>query len=157
MKINIMKKNLLFIVVFSICIFSSIAQNNNRDRIKMLKVSFITNAIDLTPSEAEKFWPIYNLHHKKINQLKYKLERGNFNSNENGVTIDNINNEKAKELVYEVLNTESEIVNIKKQLIEELSSVISSKKILKLQKAERDFNKRMLQEFGKRRRIMNGQ
>jgi len=156
MKTNRMKKNLLFLIIFSICTFSSIAQNKNRDRIKMLKISYISNAIDLTPNEAEKFWPIYNEFEKNTGQLKNQLERGNFNSIKNASSIDALSDEKAEELVSNMLTTESEIAKAKNQLVKELSSIISFKKILKLQKAERDFNKRMLQEFGKRRR-MNGQ
>lgn len=153
MKTNMMKKKLLFIAVFLVCILSSVAQNKNRDRIKMLKISFISNAIDLTPNEAEKFWPIYNQHDTKIKQLKSQLERGNFNNSEG---LDSMSDKKAKELIDNILNKEGEILKLKKELVKELASVISAKKILKLQKAEHDFNRRMLQEFGKRRR-MNGQ
>lgn len=153
MKTNMMKKKLLFIAVFLVCILSSVAQNKNRDRIKMLKISFISNAIDLTPNEAEKFWPIYNKHNTKITQLKSQLERGNFNNSEG---IDSMSDKKAKELIDNILNKEGEILKSKKELVDELTNVISAIKILKLQKAERDFNRRMLQEFGKRRR-MNGQ
>lgn len=155
MKTKMMKKKLLFIVVFSVCILSSVAQNKNRNRIKMLKVSFISNAIELTSNEAEKFWPIYNQYDSKIKKLKSQLERDNFNNSEG---IDAMSDKKAEELIHRNLNTENEIVTSRKQLVEELTSVISAKKILKLQKAERDFNRRMLQEFGKRRRMnMNGQ
>ena len=155
MKTKMMKKKLLFIVVFSVCILSSVAQNKNRNRIKMLKVSFISNAIELTSNEAEKFWPIYNQYDSKIKKLKSQLERGYLNNLEG---IDAMNDKKAEELIHRNLNTENEIVTSRKQLVEELTSVISAKKILKLQKAERDFNRRMLQEFGKRRRMkMNGQ
>ena len=148
-----MKKKLLFIAVFLVCILSSVGQNKNRDRIKMLKISFISNAIDLTPNEAEKFWPVYNQHDTKIKQLKSQLERGNFNNSEG---LDSMSDKKAKELIDNILNKEGEILKLKKELVKELASVISAKKILKLQKAEHDFNRRMLQEFGKRRR-MNAQ
>ncbi len=153
MKTNTMKKYLLLIVLLSVCIFNAEAQNKNRNRIKTLKVSFISNAIELTSKEAEKFWPIYNLYDSEIKQLKSQLERDNFNNLD---AIDSMSDKKANELIYHILNTENKIATLRKQLVEKLTSVISSKKILKLQKAERDFNRRMLHEFGKRRR-MNGQ
>lgn len=31
-----------------------------RDKMKAEKVAFLTTAMDLTPAEAEKFWPLYN-------------------------------------------------------------------------------------------------
>jgi len=31
-----------------------------RERLELFKIQFITKKIDLTPAEAEKFWPVYN-------------------------------------------------------------------------------------------------
>ncbi|MGI5847272.1 MAG: hypothetical protein ACOX5T_04525 [Candidatus Cryptobacteroides sp.] len=35
-------------------------QGNWMDRVKAEKIAFLTNAMELSPAEAEKFWPIYN-------------------------------------------------------------------------------------------------
>ena len=42
------------------------AQDNNRrkdwhERIKAERIAYLTDAMDLTPAEAEKFWPVYNM------------------------------------------------------------------------------------------------
>jgi hypothetical protein len=31
-----------------------------RERLESFRIQFITNKLDLTPAEAEKFWPVYN-------------------------------------------------------------------------------------------------
>jgi hypothetical protein len=31
-----------------------------RERLELFKIQFITKKLDLTPAEAEKFWPVYN-------------------------------------------------------------------------------------------------
>ena len=86
MKIKNILALLLFLVTFSIY-----AQNDKtdekREKIKAFKVSFLTTELELTPTEAEKFWPIYNAyddkqlelrHYKKKKYLK-KLEDDNIN------------------------------------------------------------------------------
>ncbi len=57
-----MKNILLILVVFVFTTTTVEAQKMNRERIKLLKISYITDAINLTPTEAEKFWPVYNLY-----------------------------------------------------------------------------------------------
>jgi len=56
-------------------------------------------------------------------------------------------------LLNETVNLEKEISEIKIKMIQELSKIISAHKIVKLQKSERDFNKRILQEYGRRKRL----
>ena len=53
--------SIVFIISFSILSFSQ----GNRDKIKTLKIAFITEKLDLSEQEAQKFWPIYNKYDKK--------------------------------------------------------------------------------------------
>jgi hypothetical protein len=147
------------LILFAFC-FLSInfinAQQMQRQRIKLLKTSFITDAINLTPKEAEKFWPIYNLYTKKIQRLKITSETS-FKTKARLVGgIDNITEEQAQKLIDNAIKTEQQITATKINMIRELSTVISGKKIVLLKIAERSFNRKMLQELGKRRR-MQGQ
>ena len=48
------------------------------DKFKSEKIAFITQAIELSPAEAEKFWPVYNEYEKKKWELisdKHEMER----------------------------------------------------------------------------------
>ncbi len=132
------------------------AQKMNRQKIKLLKITFITEAINLTPQEAEKFWPIYNLHSNKMQQAKRALNENLISEIRLAGGIENITETKAQKLIDKTLFLEQQITDTKIKMIQELSNVISAKKIIKLQKTERDFNRRLLQEFGKRRRLLQG-
>ena len=157
MKIKIikMKKNL---IILSLIIFSTFclnAQNRNREKLNSFKTSYITNVINLTPSEAEKFWPVYNLYSKKIQSLRILIEGGLLREINETKGIDNISNKEADAYVSKLITLENDITANKISLIKELSKIISAKKILKLQKAEKDFNRKILQEYGKRKRMQN--
>jgi len=149
-----MIKNLHFIL-FSLLITANISaqQNLKRENIKLLKTAFITEAIDLTSSEAEKFWPVYNLYSDKIQSLKFSLENGMRRKINSSGGFDNISEEQAQKFIQEYTKIEQEISANKTNMIVELSKILPPKKILKFQKAEKDFNRRMLQEYGKRRRL----
>ena len=42
------------------------SQRPNQDEIESRKIAFLTTVIDLTPSEATRFWPVYNEWSKKM-------------------------------------------------------------------------------------------
>jgi hypothetical protein len=152
-----MKKLITLFILFVLSINLIQAQQMQRQRIKALKTSYITNALNLTPKEAEKFWPVYNLYTQKIQDLKMDSEMSTQKQIRSAGSIDNITNEQAKKLIAKSLKNQQKITDAKFSMVKELSSIISSKKILLLQKTERNFNRKMLQELGKRRRMMQGQ
>lgn len=140
------------IIVF-LAFFSNklIAQQGPGQRIRLLKTSYITQAIDLAPSEAEQFWPIYNLYTKKLQKLKMANEVLIKQKINQVGGIDFLSDQAANEILNTIKNNEKEISATKIEMITKLQKVISAKKILLLHKAERSFNRRMLQELGKRR------
>jgi len=147
-------KNILLIVSIIVLTTSIVdAQNMNRPKIKLLKTSYITDAINLSPAEAEKFWPVYNLYTDKIQQLKRSLDIEIRQAIISAGGLENISETDAQNTLDQMLSLEQEIGDNKVKLITELSKIISAKKIVTLQKAERDFNRQILQEFGRRKRI----
>ena len=148
-----MKKLLFISIFFLIATNSVVGQKMNRQKIKLLKTAYITDAITLKPTEAEKFWPVYNQYSNQIQQLKFKLEGGKMQEINAAGGIEEISEAKAKEIINQSLIFEKEIYEAKINMINELSKIISAQQIVKLQKAERDFNKRILQEYGKRKRM----
>lgn len=152
-----MKKLITLFILFILSINLIQAQQMQRQRIYALKTSYITNTLNLTPKEAEKFWPIYNLYTKKIQDLKMDSEMSIQKQIRLSGSIDNITNEQAKELISKSLKNQQKITDAKIKMVKELSAIIPYRKILLLQKTERGFNRKMLQELGKRRRMIQGQ
>ena len=147
-----MKKTLLltlFLLFITTTIFAQ--QKMKRENIKLLKTAYLTDALDLTSAEAEKFWPVYNLYAEKIQNLKFSTEAGMHRKINLLGGIDQVSEEQAQKLIDDSLKMEQEISTNKTKMTVELSKILSAKKILKLKKAENDFNRRMLQEYGKRR------
>ena len=147
-------KKLLFIAFLLLLTTSSVvSQKMNRQKITLLKTAFITDAIVLKPKEAEKFWPVYNQYSKQLQQLKFKLEGGKIREINAAGGVENISEANAQEIINQSLVFEKEIYETKIKMVKELSKIISAQQIVKLQKAERDFNKRILQEYGRRNRM----
>lgn len=147
-----MKKKLILTILF-IAVFSTFsqAQQMKRENIKLLKTSYITDALDLSPAEAEKFWPVYNLYTDKIHESKFKLENQIFRQINTQGGIDSLTEKQAQEYIEKSIQLREEITNNQTKMIRELSKILPAVKVIKLQKAEKDFNRRILQEYGKRK------
>ncbi|MCS6819177.1 MAG: hypothetical protein NZ522_04440 [Chitinophagales bacterium] len=57
----------LFISLMSL---NSYAQPQGGDRVESLRVAFITDYLQLTPEESQKFWPIYNQYRNELKSLR---------------------------------------------------------------------------------------
>lgn len=150
-------KNILLIVAF--LIFTPVAvkaQEGDRiEKIKALKTAYITKELDLTAKEAEKFWPIYNEYSNKIDQLRFTDTKSLFHKIKDVGGIDNLSDKEANSIVSKLAQIDLEMAKEKEKLYKSLSGVISSKKILKLIRAENGFGKELLKRFRENRRNPN--
>lgn len=143
-------KNILPLIMFFIT-FSFYAQDDKkvdekREKIKAYKVSFLTTELELTPTEAEKFWPVYNafddkqfeLRHEKMKTYMRKLDDDKINS---------ISEKEAATLLSQIESTDKELYLLREKYMSNLKKILSAKKILKLKKSEDDFNRKLLKQY----------
>jgi len=146
-----MKKLTLFILILLSGLNNLIAQQNRdkHDNFRAYKIAYITQQLDLTPTEAEKFWPLYNEFGKQFYKLKVIDKRDMKRKIKENGGIDTLSEGEANEYVTILLNSEEEIVKLKKKFYDRLKNVLSPNKILKLYNAEDEFNRKLLSEFRK--------
>jgi len=126
------------------------AQEPKKDKFKALKVAFITKELDLTSAEAEKFWPVYNafddkqfeIRFNKMKGIKQKLEKQDINT---------LTDKEATVLLAQIESAEDELYQNKKKFMQNIKSIISPVKIIKLKKAEDDLNKKLLKQYRDKR------
>jgi len=124
-----MKKYLLILLVTigSISIAKSQNETNPRsEKIQALKIAFITQKLQLTSAEAEKFWPVYNQYENEINSLRA--------NNKNG----------------DVLENEEKLLNIRKKYKTSFEKIIGPQKLNQLFNAERDFRGVLIKQLKNR-------
>lgn len=141
-------KRIIILLLLFIGINWAHAQNNDKhENLKALKTAFITQELDLSPKEAEKFWPIYNVYDEKIYNLKVVRHNEGKNKIKKKGGYDALNEKEAEDFLAALIRYEEEELMAKKELFKQLKKVISSKKILQLQRAESDFNRKLLREY----------
>ena len=148
-----MKTKILFPIIFLLVASLSFSQGfkEKREKVKALKVAYITEQLELTTDEAQKFWPIYNtfddkqgeLRHEKMKSILDRFKPGN---------VEKLSEKDASNSLAQMEKIEEDLFNLKKKFIKDLQSVISAKKIIKLKKAEEDFNRELLKQMREKRR-----
>ncbi|WP_460219602.1 sensor of ECF-type sigma factor [Psychroserpens sp. MEBiC05023] len=141
-----MKKTLITLLFLALTLYSFGQRKERLERIKALKVAFITEKLELTEAEAQKFWPVYNAIETKKETLRketQKLRRS--------IDFESLTNDEANKLITDMLGIENRKHNLRSKQINDLLRVIPAKKVILLKLVEEQFNKRMLQEMKKRR------
>ncbi len=140
-----MKKTIITLLVISFSL-SAFAQKHDRTkRIKALKVAHISEKLNLTENEAQKFWPIYNAYDSNVFKLKHESIREI--RHEIKEKADTLTEERADELLNQLTDFENDLHKEKIQLINKLQKIISSKKIILLIVAEESFKRKLFEQF----------
>jgi hypothetical protein len=123
----------------------------NKEKIKAMKISFLTNKLDLTPEEAQQFWPIYNEYENKKEALRKekrmdkrpKGEDTKLSDDEIDQRMDNYFKIRQKEL------------DLDKEYHAKFKTVIPIKKVGKLYLAQEEFKRELLRKIRNHKRASN--
>lgn len=148
-----MKKHLFTTLILVFLCTNFLAQKNkkSKEKIKAFKVSYLTQELNLTPENAEKFWPVYNNHQEKLDTLRsqriYRI-RKKIKSAED---FDAITEEASKSFVISKINLDKKVLIEKELFLTKVSKILSYKKILKLQISEREFTRKLMHSYRDRK------
>jgi hypothetical protein len=120
-----MKRCLLFTILVSAVLFVS-AQNGNR--IRALEIAYITNKLNLSPEEAQRFWPIYNNYSLELKVARMKA----INNNSSEIELDEA------------------LLNIRKKYSVQFGQVLPPAKVDTFFKSEKEFGHFVQKEMERR-------
>ncbi len=142
------KNKIATLCIVLCCIVASYGQEKpGREKIKALKVAFITERLSLNSTEAQQFWPIYNAHEEAMNKLRRK-ERSEIGGKLRD--FENLSESEANRLLTVKLELAGEKHRAHSDLIDDLKQVLSAKKIFILLRSEEDFKRRLLRQYRKK-------
>lgn len=145
-------KRLLILPILFICFNLSFAQNRGeaRQKIEAARVAMITNRLQLTPDQAEKFWPIYNEFRQKNQKIKQE-----YDSTRAGFDPNTASEEEKRGILNMELRLKEERVELERTYSNRILDVISTEQLMELRKAEQDFRRMLLEQLQKRRQQQN--
>jgi len=108
----------------------------NKEKIKAHKIAFITDRLNLTPDEAEKFWPVYNENEAIMDNFHKEFRKNHKFEPED---IETMSDAEVNSFIDDQFKHEQQAFSYRKDFVEKLRGVIPPKKILMLMESEKDF------------------
>ena len=124
-----MKRFLLYLLIV-LSVFNGKSQNGNR--LEALKIAYITNKLNLSPEEAQRFWPIYNQYADELKSAR--VEAAKNNSSE--------------------IQLDESLLNVRKKYNAQFNQVLPPQKVDIFFKSEKEFG-HFVQEELKHRQMRN--
>lgn len=150
-------KRIIILGLYLICGWAAIAQDpidsdpiaqdpQVQEKIKNLRIAYISDKLSLTPDQAEKFWPVYREFSDQRKGIRQEMIQAR-----KQIKTDNPDPAKQEELVKLGLTLKQRELDLEKKYSERLMRVITAQQMLNLRKAEGDFQRIILEQVQQRR------
>lgn len=123
-----MNKLILALSLF-FCGLSTFAQDDN---IAGIRKEFLTKELQLTASEADAFFPVYNEYIQKKKETRKSL-RSEMRGSEKSVD--------------KIIDIEQDLINLQREYLEKFRKILPEKKVVRLLEAEKKFKTMMVQRL----------
>lgn len=134
--------------IFLLALLPFIANAQQGERVEAMKVAFITKKLNLTPTEAQSFWPIYNAHQDQMKKIRMDrvMERM-----ESQGSWDQLSDKEIEETMANFIALKEREVQLQRKYYEDLKKVLPIRKVGLLFKAEEEFRRAILEAIRDRR------
>ena len=126
-------KILAIIAILASCFSISAEAQNNNERIKSMQIAIMTDKLDLTTKESQAFWPIYNNYQNDLKAVKKDIE--------------NMSNLSAAQKLATRKNLQQKKLDIQGEYEEKFKKIMSIEKVAKIDQAEREFKKWLVEQL----------
>lgn len=117
--------------------------HDKREKVEAMKIGYLTEQLNLSPAEAQKFWPVYNEFQQKQQQTKKSWRQF-----ENGqISPDDLSDEQLNELMLARIESKIDEAQLEKQYHQKFIDVLGIPKTAQLYKAENDFKRELLKQI----------
>lgn len=140
-------KKLIFTVLFVIA-FQGVMLAQPGEKVKQLKIAFLTEKLDLSVEEAQVFWPLYNEHEDKRDVLEKKIRQDyrKIKDTENQLSETDLISKLDR-----ITKSRIEMAEMDTQFLKSCLPVLGAQKCSKLISAEEEFKKEIMRELRDRR------
>lgn len=142
----LIKQSLCLVVLLSACSVAAVAQRGPEARNKKIqayRVAIFTQVLNLTPTEAEGFWPVFNEYLSKREDVQTQLKPTK--------QLDGMNDSEVEDYVKKYYELRQHELDLEKELGQKLRKVLPLRKIAKIPVAEREFREALVKKMQENR------
>lgn len=142
-----MKKVIVLAVLLGswACVYAQ--SEETLEKIEAAKIALITERLDLTPEQAEKFWPVYKEFTNKQLELRNEFQQLRKKHDPKTAT-----EEENKRMLERGMNIKERQLELERTYAERMQQVITTRQLMSLRKAEGDFREMLMQRVRQQQR-----
>jgi Zn-dependent protease with chaperone function len=137
------RKKLLTLVLAAFMFTATYAQTSKKDQREAQKIAFITKTLNLTPEEAQKFWPVHNQYQADKVALRKEQKSA---MKRDGQKLEELSDADVETMLDNLIVFKQKELDLKKKYHAQYKSILPIKKVAKLYHAEEQYKKRLAQQ-----------
>lgn len=141
-----MKNLFIVLLTLGVCgqMFAQRPPKHAKEKIQAVKIAVFTEELELTPKEAEKFWPLFNEYEGKLRTIDREIRKMS-------AELETKSDKEIEAVMEKRFKLQEEKINLEREYYEKFKKVISLQKIAKIPVAQRKFKKRLVSEMKRHR------
>ena len=108
-----------------------------QQRVRAMKIAYMTDRMGLTPDEAQKFWPIYNEYEQEQRKIRDKYRPA--------ADLSAMPDAELERFVGQHLDMQEEELRLKREYFTRMKRVLPIRKMAIFLQTETEFNRKLLQ------------
>lgn len=137
-------KHFRYLIIMAVCFcttftISAQKKHDKGERFRAMQTAFITNELDLSVKESEKFWPIFN----EYRDASWEIRKEEKSLKKQAQTSDS----NAMATFDKILNLEDKKLIMRKKYLSQFKDILPAQKLVKLLYVEEEFKRKILHEY----------
>jgi len=135
-------KKILYAITLLLFLGASAQSPEALEKIEAAKIALITERLELTPEQAEKFWPVYREFGNKRKDIRKDFDQARKTFDPNKAS-----EEENKKVIEMATGVKERQLKLEQEYSQRILKVITSRQMTNLRKAENDFKEMLLRRI----------
>ncbi len=123
-------------------------KGERKEKVEAMKIAYLTNKLELTPTEAQQFWPVFNEFEAKIQAIRQSRRK---DSREGQDNLDQLSDKEVETLIDSEVAFRQKELDVMKEYHSKFKAVLPIRKVAKLYRAQEDFKRELLKKIQERK------
>ena len=123
-------------------------KGERKEKVEAMKIAYLTNKLELSPTEAQQFWPVFNEFEAKIQAIRQSRRK---DSREGQDNLDQLSDKEVESLIDSEVALRQKELDVMKEYHSKFKAVLPIRKVAKLYRAQEDFKRELLKKIQERK------
>jgi hypothetical protein len=121
------------------------------EKVEAKKIAYITDRLDLSPEQAQTFWPVYNEYNDKVNAARKEQLESIRPKGDEKKRLEDLSDKEIDDMMQMRFKMERKELDLKMEYHERFKGVLDIRQVAELYRAEHEFKRLLFDQMRKER------